>query len=169
MNTKKLKITGTAEGLIRLYEELNDPTFVICYDVGHANRMGINPAEMVLQLGSRIKCTHVHDNMGNSDSHFLPFQGNIDWESVMQAFADIDYQGDFSYEAGTFVKRVPVEMRALSAKSLASTGVRCAEYTCTSKGISKEFNISVAFFIMGRSLSLPIMIPTFFIKISLKK
>lgn len=115
-------ITGTAEGLIRLYEELNDPTFVICYDVGHANRMGINPAEMVLQLGSRIKCTHVHDNMGNSDSHFLPFQGNIDWESVMQAFADIDYQGDFSYEAGTFVKRVPVEMRALSAKYMADVG-----------------------------------------------
>jgi sugar phosphate isomerase/epimerase len=115
-------LTATAEGLIKLYDELNDPVFVVCFDVGHAHRIGENPAEMIRKLGNRIQCTHIHDNMGDSDSHFLPYQGTIDWENVVKAFAEIQYTGDFSYEAGTFVKNVPIEMRAESAKYMAEIG-----------------------------------------------
>ena len=48
------------------------------------------------------------------------------------------------------------------ANSAASAGVRCAEYTCTSKGTSNARSVSTAFCTTGRSLSLPITIPTFF-------
>jgi hypothetical protein len=48
-------------------------------------------------------------------------------------------------------------------KVIASNGVLCAEYTCTSKGTLKTFKTSIAFFAIGKSLSLPIIIATFFI------
>jgi len=44
----------------------------------------------------------------------------------------------------------------------ASSGVRCAEYTCTSKGTENSRNTSNAFSTTGKSLSLPITTATFF-------
>ena len=115
-------LNRTAEGLCRLYEELNNGAFVVCFDVGHGNIIGEDPAEMIRKLGDRIKCTHIHDNDGSGDQHTLPFYGTIDWGSVMKAFADINYTGDLSYEAGRFVKNLPDEFRPEGAKYMAKVG-----------------------------------------------
>ena len=56
---------------------------------------------------------------------------------------------------------------ALAAKAFASSGVRCAEYTCTSNGMPRDASVSAAFFAMGRSLSLPMITATFFISVNL--
>ena len=115
-------ITETPEGLLELFDTLNDEVFTICYDVGHANICGQNPADMIRQLGKRIGCTHIHDNDGVSDSHTLPFYGSINWDSVMKAFAEVGYEGNFNYEAGYFLNHVPVDFRHESAKYMASVG-----------------------------------------------
>ena len=52
-------------------------------------------------------CTHIHDNFGDNDTHTLPYYGNVKWESVMMALADIDYRGDLNYEASGFLRSVP--------------------------------------------------------------
>ena len=52
---------------------------------------------------------------------------------------------------------------AFVANSATFSGVRCAEYTCTSTGIPNSFNTETAFDITPKSLSLPIKIATFFI------
>lgn len=53
------------------------------------------------------------------DFHTLPFYGTIDWESVTKAFAEVGYEGNFSYEAGLFVSRVPMEFLQESARYMA--------------------------------------------------
>lgn len=115
-------ITRTPEGLIKLYDELDNDIFVVCFDVGHGNITGVDPAEAIRKLGSRIKCTHIHDNDGTADKHTLPYYGTIDWESVMKAFADVGYTGDLSYEAGLFVSTTPKELMADAAKYMAKVG-----------------------------------------------
>ena len=51
-------------------------------------------------------------------------------------------------------------LRAVFAYSTIRSGVRCAETTVNSKGILKVFKVSAAACMIGKSLSLPIMIPT---------
>ncbi len=115
-------ITQTAKGLLELLNDLNNESFTVCYDVGHSNMCGQNPADMIREIGKHIGCTHIHDNDGISDRHTLPYYGNIGWESVMKAFAEIGYEGNLNYEAGLFVNNVPVCMRQESAIYMAKIG-----------------------------------------------
>ena len=115
-------IWKSAENVAKLYDELNNSNFVVCFDVGHGNIIGEDPAEMIRTLSDRIKCTHVHDNNSTADSHTLPFYGTIDWESVMKAFAEVGYIGNLNYEAGLFVKNVPETLRPDAAKYMAKVG-----------------------------------------------
>ena len=120
-------ITETPKGLLELIDLLDREVFTICYDVGHANICGQDPADMLKALGTRIGCTHIHDNDGIHDSHTLPYYGVIDWERVMKAFAEVGYAGNLNYEAGLFVDRVPVSLRKESAKYMASVGMHLLE------------------------------------------
>ena len=111
-NIGRISITSTPERLNRLYDTLNNPVFTICFDVGHCLLQGVDPAEAIRAIGERLVhgCTHVHDNFGEKDSHTLPFYGNVKWEEVMKALADIDYVGDLNYEASAFIKDIPTDL-----------------------------------------------------------
>ena len=111
-NIGGVSVTSAPERLNRLIDTLNDPVFTICYDVGHALLQKVDPAEAIRTLGHRLAkgCTHIHDNRGDADSHTLPFYGNVKWDSVMQALADIDYKGNLSYEAAAFIGGIPRDL-----------------------------------------------------------
>ena len=115
-------ITETPEGLLELLDALDNDVFTICYDVGHAQIRGQDPAKMLLKLKGRIGCTHIHDNDGVHDTHTLPYYGVIDWESLMKAFAESGYDGSFSYEASIFLDKIPVEFRPEGLKYMAKVG-----------------------------------------------
>ena len=115
-------VTQTPEGLLKVINELDNPVFTICFDAGHANCSGISPAEMIRKLGSRIECVHIHDNDGKADRHLLPYYGNINWEEVMKAFAEIGYKGTLNYESGNFVLNLPKKLRPTASKLMAETG-----------------------------------------------
>ena len=123
-NIGRVSVTSTPERLNRLYDALNDPVFTVCFDVGHCLLQGVDPADAIRAIGSRLVhgCTHVHDNMGDSDAHTLPYYGKVDWESVMKALADIGYQGDLNYEASGFMKNVPIELRPRALAYMADVG-----------------------------------------------
>ena len=73
----------------------------VCLDTGHCNInnfFAYDVAQAIRVLGKRIKMLHVHDNVRNADSHFPPFMGTIKWDDVMQALADVGYEGDFNFE-----------------------------------------------------------------------
>ena len=42
--------------------------------------------------------THLHDNKGKTDDHLLPFQGAINWPSVLMAFRKVGYDGVWMFE-----------------------------------------------------------------------
>jgi sugar phosphate isomerase/epimerase len=111
-NIGRDSVTSTPERLNKLFDALNDPVFTICFDVGHCLFQGVDPADAIRAIGDRLVhgCTHVHDNFGDKDSHTLPYYGNVEWESVMKALADIDYKGDLNYESAGFLKKVPTEL-----------------------------------------------------------
>jgi sugar phosphate isomerase/epimerase len=94
-----------------------DDHFVACLDIGHAVLVREDPDKMIRALGGKyLKSLHVHDVDGVVDSHTLPFIGVTDWEAVMKALAEIDYQGEFTYEAGNFLLKTPdaIKQQALN-------------------------------------------------------
>ena len=122
-------VTETARGLNALLDALDDPAFVVCFDVGHANYAvhklgdsGLSVDGMIREIGARLACTHIHDNDGRGDAHTLPFYGNLNWEAICRAFAEIGYAGNLNYESGYFVRSVPKELRPEAAKYMAKVG-----------------------------------------------
>lgn len=115
-------ITESADGLLDVYNNLDNEAFTICFDAGHAGVCGQDVVDMVKKFGNKIGCTHIHDNNGVDDSHTLPYYGVIDWESVMKALAECGYEGNLNYEAGLFLYGVPAELCADAAKYMAKVG-----------------------------------------------
>jgi sugar phosphate isomerase/epimerase len=69
----------------------------ICFDTGHAHMIGgVRPAFQTLR--DRIVSTHVHDNRREKDDHFLPFDGEIDWEQTVRDFRAVDGQFPVLFE-----------------------------------------------------------------------
>jgi sugar phosphate isomerase/epimerase len=67
---------------------------------------------------------HIHDNDYKGDQHQLPYMGRIDWNKVTEALGEIDYDGDFTYEIGTFnrLNRVGEELAPVELKYMADIG-----------------------------------------------
>ena len=81
----------------------NDDYFQACVDVGHANMFSyvdkdITPGNMVRTLGEHVKCFHIHDNDGFKDLHETPFTMSLDWDDLVKAINEINYQGDLDIE-----------------------------------------------------------------------
>ena len=88
---------GTAT-LARLCDSFRADTIGICWDTGHANIDKVDQAAAISFLGNRIKCTHIHNNWGVHDDHAPAIYGNIEWNSVMSAFAATGYNGPLTLE-----------------------------------------------------------------------
>lgn len=81
-------------------QEINDPSFEMCLDTGHANicKDWYSPAKTMREYGKHIKCLHVHDNHGKRDEHLMPFSGTVDWNDFSHALQETDFQGVLSLE-----------------------------------------------------------------------
>jgi sugar phosphate isomerase/epimerase len=92
----------------RYVDALDSEWFIGCLDIGHAYLVDEDPAAFIEHLGgTRLKALHVHDVDGVHDSHTIPYQGKVDWESVMAALARIGYEGELTYEAVCFLDKTP--------------------------------------------------------------
>lgn len=106
-----------AEEFIRYLDTLDDEHFVACLDLGHCGVVGLEAQDMIRALGhERLQALHVHDNDYTKDQHTLPGFGKMNWEEIMKALAEINYQGEFTYEADRFLFDMPTPMlpRAVS-------------------------------------------------------
>lgn len=94
-----------AEDLLELLDKLNaDDIFGICWDTGHANLAQVNQPAAIQQIGSRLKALHINDNRGEKDDHLLPYLGYVEWTPLLKSLADVNYQGDFTYEIHNFTR-----------------------------------------------------------------
>jgi sugar phosphate isomerase/epimerase len=87
----------TPERLLQFiqYTRMNDLKF--CFDTGHAHLTGgVHAAFEILK--QHIASTHLHDNRGEKDDHFLPFQGQINWTQTMRDFRSVEGQFPLLFE-----------------------------------------------------------------------
>lgn len=94
-----------AEEFASYLDELDSPHLVGCLDLGHCGLTGEEAADAIRYLGNRrLLALHVHDNDYISDCHTLPYHGKMKWDDITAALADIDYKGDFTFEADHFLE-----------------------------------------------------------------
>lgn len=82
----------------RLVEDLNSPAVCAVWDFGHSHLSHENPPEAILEVGSIIRGTHVHDNNRVIDDHFIPFKGSVDWNANIKALKQTGYSGYLTLE-----------------------------------------------------------------------
>ena len=106
-NFNRMSIDGlywidNASDLLRMVECVDHPLFHAVWDVGHANMQEMPQDEALRMLGGHVRALHIQDNMGDKDSHLVPFLGSLNMDSVMTGLFDIDYKGYFTFEVGAF-------------------------------------------------------------------
>lgn len=112
--------------LIDIVDSFNDEAFGVTWDFGHAKMMINDQCRQLRKLGKRLKATHVQDNMGEIDSHLIPFVGgSIKWEEVMPCLKEIGYTGDFMFECHSFMNEIPDALRPSAAKLAYDFGTYC--------------------------------------------
>ena len=71
----------------------------MCLDTGHTTLFPeLSIGDEIRRLGSYLKVMHIHDNMGDRDSHLYPAQGVIDWDGFFEAINEVGYTGILSLE-----------------------------------------------------------------------
>ena len=76
----------------------------LCLDTNHAN-LNWELSQLIHDAGKRLMSIHVSDNDGQEERHWLPFSGIIDWQGVMKALGDIEYNGPMVYEVKNLEKK----------------------------------------------------------------
>ena len=97
---------ATSESFVEHIDIINDPYFVACLDIGHAEMQGSGSGayNMIKALGPRLQALHIHDNDRLGDNHQIPFSMNIDFNEVAKGLREINYQGYLTLEADSFMK-----------------------------------------------------------------
>ena len=114
---------GTPDDMIRYVDTLDSEYVVACLDLGHSAVAGIEPEDFIRALGAdRLQALHVHDNSYRSDDHTLPGLGKMNWDEITRALADINYQGNFTYESDAFLKNFEDEFKPVACRFMAERG-----------------------------------------------
>ena len=120
---------STPESYCAHLAAIDDPFFVACLDIGHAEMRGhgTNAVEMIHTLGNRIGALHLHDNDQWKDSHQIPFSMNIDFTAVTQALKDVGYRGWVTLEAYNYLKAYTPETAYEGIRNLSVAARRLAD------------------------------------------
>lgn len=84
---------------------MHHPLLAACWDTAHCNlepvAREIGHYDNIAALGGYLKGLHISDNLGikNWHQHTWPFAGLINFDSIMQALLDVNYDGYFTFEA----------------------------------------------------------------------
>lgn len=116
------KVCSVPDEFCEFADELGTENFGVCLDIGHCGLVGEDEASFIKKLGSRLTCLHVHDTDYRKDLHTLPFMGEIDYEPICAALKEIDYKGDFTFEADSFLRRIPDGLFADALSFMEKTG-----------------------------------------------
>lgn len=119
---------STAESFNAHLDAVNDDFFVACLDIGHAEMMrdGTTAPGMIKALGSRLQALHIHDNDRWHDSHQIPFSMDIDFEAVVKALKEINYKGEFTLEADSYLNAFMAENLLQGLKDMANAARKLA-------------------------------------------
>lgn len=130
-------VCSVTEEFNQYVDALNPEHFTACLDLGHCGLVGENAADMIRGMNSRLGCLHIHDNNNISDDHTLPYLKDMNWDEILKALADIDYKGNFTYEADNFLKPFPVDLLPDVVKFMVAVGRNMIKQIDNYKGENK--------------------------------
>ncbi|MCQ2471100.1 MAG: sugar phosphate isomerase/epimerase [Clostridia bacterium] len=70
----------------------------VCLDTNHL--LSENLSDFIKKVGDKIITTHISDYDFVDEKHWLPFEGKINWDEVVSALNEINYDGVWLYEIG---------------------------------------------------------------------
>lgn len=110
-NESSFAACATGEDFKKHLDVINDDYFIACLDIGHAEMRGSGDGvvHMIKTLDYRLGALHIHDNDRWHDSHQIPFSMDIDFDEVVKALKEIDYKGEFTLEADTYLSKYTEE------------------------------------------------------------
>ncbi|MDP8255274.1 MAG: sugar phosphate isomerase/epimerase family protein [Candidatus Alcyoniella australis] len=76
----------TAAMLGRFCDAVGHERVGLCIDVAHSHVPG-DAVQDLHDVGERLIAAHLSDNHGQDDEHLVPFEGTIDWPTVMPLLA----------------------------------------------------------------------------------
>ncbi len=94
-----------------MIDYINSPYLRGCLDLGHCELVGEAPDKAIRGMGNkRIIALHIHDNDRYGDNHTLPYLSSLEWDKILSALKETEYEGDFTYEADGFLCGFPDEL-----------------------------------------------------------
>lgn len=114
---------STAESFLAHLCAVDDPDFVACLDIGHAQMYpaGDGAVNMIEALGHHLQALHIHDNDCKHDCHQIPFSMGIDFQSVANALKKIGYDGYLTLEADAYLGNSAPETVLDGLKAMAAS------------------------------------------------
>lgn len=92
-------LLSTASEILTFFDRLNSDSIGLCVDTNHIN-LGQDPILFTRQIGALIITTHLSDNDGIHEKHWIPGRGTIDWKQWLSAILSTGYTGPLLYESG---------------------------------------------------------------------
>ncbi|MCQ2450181.1 MAG: sugar phosphate isomerase/epimerase [Clostridia bacterium] len=116
-------VCASPEEFCDYVDSINSPYLCACLDLGHVPLVRRDVADFIQKLGSnRLLALHVHDNDLIRDLHTLPYLQKMDYTPILKALGEINYQGDFTFEANELFAHIPTKLLLPAAKLMAETG-----------------------------------------------
>lgn len=84
--------------MLRILDHLDSDRVGMNFDPSHLYPSGELPEVVVYELGARVFNAHLSDNDGETNAHWRPGKGKIDWEAVLRALHETGYDGVLSIE-----------------------------------------------------------------------
>ena len=81
-----------------IFSHIQSDYLGFCYDTSHDFLYSPKPGALLKRWGHRLMVTHLGDNDGVHDSHWLPGLGILDWEEIMRWLPVKTYQGSLTLE-----------------------------------------------------------------------
>jgi sugar phosphate isomerase/epimerase len=89
---------GNVDGLLRLLEAVDSPALGVNLDPSHLFPVGDFTHIAIYRLAPHVLHCHFSDNDGETNVHWRPGMGKIDWTQALQALKDTGFDGTVSLE-----------------------------------------------------------------------
>jgi len=81
-----------------LFEQIDRERVGLCLDVNHINLDGQDPVEFTRTVGAHVITTHLSDNDGVTERHWVPGKGVLPWRDLLSALLSSGYAGPLLFE-----------------------------------------------------------------------
>jgi sugar phosphate isomerase/epimerase len=96
--TIAIENTGREDYIYFVLSELSSKYLGFCYDSSHNRIYGQDRLELLEKVSHHIVTTHLSDNDGIKDRHWLPGEGIINWPKLTNVFSRSQYNGYLTLE-----------------------------------------------------------------------